>query len=410
MIGDRAPVGIDIRPISAEELPRYFETMAVPFSFDATDAVVEAFAKVEMVDRIRAAFDGTAMVGTSQMWDYPVTVPGGTRLATAALTGVTVLPTHRRRGILTAMMRSLLDDALERGEPLSALWSSEATIYRRYGYGPAVPMIDWTVDPRRVSLRKPVEPPGAIRLVDVDEARKLFPPVHEAVAEDRHGMFGRSSHMWDTYSLLDLEAFRRGATARRHVVYEEGGEILGYAHYRTKEETNTINVTVGEAHSTSRAGYVALWDFVLSMDLVHEVKAYGRPRNEPLCWMLDDTRAIKAEAVEGVWFRLIDVPGALGTRRYRTSDRIVLRIDDPFCPWNSGTYELEGGPDGAACRRVDREPDVAMDASTLGSIYMGGHDPRPFAYAGHIAGTTEALNRLDAMFRTSIPPWSPEYF
>ena len=51
------------------------------------------------------------------------------------MTVVGVLPTHRRRGVLTEMMRTQLEDVRERGEPIAALWASEEVIYRRFGYG-----------------------------------------------------------------------------------------------------------------------------------------------------------------------------------------------------------------------------------------------------------------------------------
>ena len=51
------------------------------------------------------------------------------------MTVVGVLPTHRRRGVLTEMMRAQLEDIRDRGEPIAALWASEEVIYRRFGYG-----------------------------------------------------------------------------------------------------------------------------------------------------------------------------------------------------------------------------------------------------------------------------------
>ena len=62
--------------------------------------------------------------------------PGG-RLPTAGTSVVAVAPTHRRRGILRAMMTQHLAEVHEKGEPLAALWASESSIYGRFGYGPA---------------------------------------------------------------------------------------------------------------------------------------------------------------------------------------------------------------------------------------------------------------------------------
>ena len=73
--------------------------------------------------------------------------PAGSRLA-AGITWVGVLPSHRRRGVLTELMRQQLDDVHERGEPLAILWASEPPIYGRFGYGIAAPEPPWTPSTR----------------------------------------------------------------------------------------------------------------------------------------------------------------------------------------------------------------------------------------------------------------------
>ena len=63
-----------------------------------------------------------------------LSVPGR-RAPCGGVTVVGVSPTHRRRGVLRAMMDAQLRDIHERGEPIAALWASEETIYGRFGYG-----------------------------------------------------------------------------------------------------------------------------------------------------------------------------------------------------------------------------------------------------------------------------------
>jgi predicted N-acetyltransferase YhbS len=66
-----------------------------------------------------------------------LTLPGETIVPTTGVTAVGVLPSHRRQGVLSAMMRHQLTELRARGEVLSVLLASEALIYRRFGYGPA---------------------------------------------------------------------------------------------------------------------------------------------------------------------------------------------------------------------------------------------------------------------------------
>ena len=153
------PPGIEIRPVHPDELPAVLEAASVPFGFDITDELREWFVAFNDPATTVAAFEGGRIVGTTGALGYQMTVPGGAILATAGVTLATVLPTHRRRGLLSAMMHRHLLDARERGQVLAALWASEEPIYGRYGFGEAVPVLRWSMDRRRADLRAPA-PPG----------------------------------------------------------------------------------------------------------------------------------------------------------------------------------------------------------------------------------------------------------
>ena len=73
-------------------------------------------------------------------------MPGGARLPMAAVSMVTVHPTHRRRGVLRRVMDAQLDDVARRGEPLAGLTASEASIYERFGYGTATFTTSWELE------------------------------------------------------------------------------------------------------------------------------------------------------------------------------------------------------------------------------------------------------------------------
>jgi predicted acetyltransferase len=86
-------------------------------------------------------------------------------------------------------------------------------------------------------------------------------------------------------------------------------------------------------------------------------------------------------------------------------------VRDPFCPWNEGRYELEAGPNGAACSRTKADLDLAVDASDLGSALLGGVSFRALARAARvIEATTGSLARADAMFGSDPLPWCPNIF
>ncbi len=123
-----------IRVISADEFEEFAAVPGQAFLEEWTPEAIEVERPVTEFDRTIAAFDGTQMVGTASAYTFRLTVPGGSADA-AGISLVSVLPSHRRRGILTEMMQYEINDARQRGEALAILYASESGIYGRYGFG-----------------------------------------------------------------------------------------------------------------------------------------------------------------------------------------------------------------------------------------------------------------------------------
>src|SRR5436190_19527030 len=192
-------MAIEIRSAaSADELRTGMKAGATGFGEELLDDEFERHVKTMPPDRFLTAFDGAAPVGTTASYAFTVTIPGG-ELPAAGVTWVTVLPSHRRRGILTQFMRRQLDDVHERGEPLAILWASEAAIYGRFGYGIAAPTLMMNADRGRFALRDDAAAVGAVRILDTTEAKELLPPLHEQVRRQIPGMIARSAEVWSTY-------------------------------------------------------------------------------------------------------------------------------------------------------------------------------------------------------------------
>jgi predicted acetyltransferase len=108
---------------------RYYLGRSAP-----NEGQAERFTRVLPAERMYAAWEGSRAVGGLGGFPFQLTIPGG-RVPAAGVTVAAVLPTHRRRGVLRAMMRALHDACHERGEPVAYLWAIEATIYGRFGFG-----------------------------------------------------------------------------------------------------------------------------------------------------------------------------------------------------------------------------------------------------------------------------------
>jgi predicted acetyltransferase len=303
-----------------------------------------------------------------------------------------------------------LEAAHERGEPVAALWASEAPIYGRFGYGIAAPAARVTADSRRFALRGDDGPRGTWRLVDAEEAYALMPPVHERLRRDRPGMITRSEHWWRNHRLGDPENWRRGSSVKFYAVLELDGAVEGYAIYRIKSEweqgfSHGV-VRLLEAFGTSPGAEREVWRYLSSIDLTEKVETGPFDPATPLFLMVQDPRALHLKVEDGLWLRLVDVEAALRARSYRDREPVVLEVRDELLPRNAGRYCI-----GATVERTDDAADVELDVRDLASAYLGAFDFVRLAQAGLVREATEgALERAGELFRTRVPPYCPEVF
>jgi len=402
-------MGIEIRPPAEEELRAAMEAAENAFGATVDDEEWARESQSLPVARALAAFDGGRPVALAGAYQFDLTIPGG-QVPCAGVTWVGVLPSHRRRGILRDFMRRQLDDARSRGEPIAALWASESLIYGRFGYGLAVPALTMKADRSRFALRDDSGPDGSVRLVTVDEAYELFPPVYDRVRDARAGMLTRSEHWWKQHRLADPESWRRGSSHKFYAALELDGGVEGYALYRIKSEwedgMSRGEVRVVEAFATSARAERELWRFLFNIDLTIRVDSHYVDPATSLLLNVRDPRALGLRLTDGLWLRFVDLDAALRARSYAAADPLVLEVSDAFCPWNAGRYRV-----GEGAGRTEDEPDLALDVADLASVYLGGFDVNRLVHSGRAVELRDgAAETASLLFRTDLPPYCPEEF
>ncbi len=402
---------LTVRPITESEVGTFRRRMSRGFGADLKDEDNSRFLQAIDLKRTIAAFDGNDLIGTCAAFTFDVTVPGGA-LPMGGTTMITVQATHRRRGVLRAMMRAHLDEVRDRGEPLSGLWASETSIYGRFGYGLAAEGYVTRLSANTIQFIG--DPPeGAVTLVESDDAKAFLPQVYERVRPTRPGMMTRSDARWKTEFFYDSEHHREGRTAKRFAIFHGATGPEGYAIYRQKEKWEDFpdgEVYVLELIAATPESHEGLWRFLSSIDLFPNVRYWNAPVDDELPWRVTEPRRIQRTIGDSLWVRLMDIPKALAGRSYREAGRLVLEVRDPFLPHNDGTYELEASPRSASCRRCDREPDLELDVDVLAAIYLGGHRITTLSRAGLVRGTDDALATASRLFPWDPAPWCPENF
>ncbi|HTN81822.1 MAG TPA: GNAT family N-acetyltransferase [Acidimicrobiales bacterium] len=407
-------MGVEVRTITEDELPAWGVALTRGFMHvSAPEGDAEFRRQMRHNDRNWAAFDGTAIVGTLRSFPTPLTLPGGATVTSAALTAVTVSATHRRQGLLTRMLTGDLDASVERDEPVGILIAAEFPIYGRFGYGSAADHNILKLDVSRTRWLREAE--GMVELVDEATARREAPAVYERHRAMQPGSIGRDDRWWDI--ALRVIPFPAFPISEKFWVLcrDKRGKVVGYCSYSVEdhwvERRPDSTVVVGELVAVDDAAALRMWQYLAQIDWARTVSANDRSVDDPLHWQLVDGRAVRAfERSDFLWVRPLDVPAFLGARRYPVEGKVTLEVVDDL-GYASGRFTLEGGPDGATCTKARTRPDIALSASALGAVSLGGTSLSTLARAGqvdeHKAG---AVMRADALFRWSRAPWCNTWF
>ena len=428
------PEGLVLRRATKETLRTALSPLFTAFAESWTDQEWEDRGDAYDPVRVVTAWEGDEPVACAGAEGFRLTVPGG-EVAAGGLTLVGVKPTHRRRGILRALMRQQLDEYRARGEIVSVLWASEGAIYQRFGYGLATFSAGFEIDRSRTSFLRPSDPVGRMRIVGVDEASRLFPGIYEHVRTTVPGSLTRDETMWRLGLLFDAPYLAGDQGPKFLAVHETGGVPDGYVIYRVKAGWDgrgpKSEVTVREVAGATPEVEIDVWRWVLDLDLVAKVSGDKLPPVPPLLLALAEPRRLGVTLGDGLWLRLLDLPAALEARRYAASGILTLRVADDFCPWNRGTWRIEigepgPGPASAGASRPARvtfvgdlagdlagdgaaagpdEADIDLDVADLGAAYLGGVRFADLRAAGRIREMRPGSVALaDAMFLPDRTP------
>ncbi len=355
-----------------------------------------------------AAFDGATIVATAATIDHVVVLPGGGTLPMAGLTSVIVRPTHRRRGLLRQLIGIHLDDARRRGVAISGLWSSDASIYRRFGYGVAAEGDHLEVTDARTVGLGPARELDDTEWADEPRARAELPAIYAAAITSRPGALLRSEVWWRERRFLESPYMRAGASLRRHVLARRGDRLVGYLAFRQRPAWNH-DVAAGKIEIIELIGIDAraeatLWRFALQIDLFPNVCWDHAPIDDVLAWTVADGRQVKRRRVDGLWIRIDDVATALSARSYAADGELRFSVEDV-----GFSLVVEGGR-AMRCAPSTENTELVVSRPALATLLLGGVPASRLARADLVAGSPGALARADRMFSSVIAPWCPELF
>lgn len=352
-------------------------------------------------------------VGTVNSWVASMSLPGGdarSAIPMWAISMVTVAATHRRRGIARGLLEGELRAAASAGVPVAGLTVTEATIYGRYGFGPAVPVSRIAVDARTSGWRAP-QAPGRLEYVGLDELARELGELHERARFARAGQIAGWRGRWLGQAGLGAGS-KKDANARGVHYRDVDGVVRGAIAYTLKELPGSFrnSMTIRQLVAENDEALSALWGFAVNHDLVDRIEADLRPVDDPVVRLVANPHAVDVAVRDHGWLRILDAPAALRARRYAASLDTVIRVEDGY-GFADGTWRLSIDAAGAAeVEATDAAPDVVLDVATLSSAYAGGVPLTQLAAAGRVQGDAAAVTALGrALYADPAPTLSIWY-
>jgi len=344
----------------------------------------------------------------------------GRALPVAGLTWVGVHPDHRRRGLLTAMMRHHVEQTHREGVVVSALHASEPGIYGRHGYGLA--SLELSVELGRGStftaphLDTEAEAlTTRLATVDDDGVAERRRQVDLDLLTSNVGTVVGDPDFYAELSRISAEERLREGEPPRVLFASRAGRDVGYVVFtRTHKWPNSRPAAEVETRGVfgGPAARLALLRRMVDLDLSGTVKVHGIGEDDPLLSWVQGPRGLgDVRPYDSAWLRLVDLPGALTARGYEADGEVVVDVTDDAAPWNAGRWRLRVSGGTADVTRTDDAAEVSLPVAALGAAYLGGTNLLARARAGVVAEHRPGAARdLWRILRTDLRPYAARGF
>ncbi len=375
---------------------------------DGPDSLVATATRPEWT---LCAFDGGRLVSSFATIPFTMRM-AGRPVALGGVSAVGTRPDHRRRGLVRQLMTQATADMRHRGQPIAALWASQAAIYQRYGYAIGSYQRSYTIDGADIAFFDGDTGSRPVEMVEPDGARDALKALYIEFIAGRTGYLHRSRSLWDNgvFAPDPADGPVRVALAL------DGDRPVGSIVYtlrgdRVDHRARAQELRIRDLCWLDVDAYRSLWRYVAGHDLVGRVRWSTAPVDDPAPELFTEPRLLHVADEEGIWFRVVDAERALTDRGYRTGGHATITVvGDELTPWNEGTFAVESDGMTTEVTRVDGEGDVTVTVKALASLYTGLRPARQLRAWGLLDGDDVGVDRVDALFATAHAPHCPDHF
>ncbi|GHH54757.1 GNAT family N-acetyltransferase [Lentzea cavernae] len=325
---------------------------------------------------------------------------GGAAVPMGGIGGVAVDGAYRGRGVANALLDAALHTMREHGQPLSVLYATVPTLYRKRGWERAG-VFEWVELPmaRLLSVPRPAEQIPSRPAWESD-----LPALHECylqVARTIDGMADRRPPRIDVAKVLEMDlvsvlpgpnGLRGYLTAQR----EPGGDMGRLKVY------DLVGVDV-EAQLNLLASLASWTGTLEAVDLrITDPATLGFLGSTPM----------RYSVWTSTWMqRVVDLPAAVAARGWpRLADVAVdLEVVDEHAPWHAGPQRIVV-EDGAVRVEPGGTGAVRLHARALGAWFSGAQNTHALRRGGLLEGDSAGAAVLDQLVGAAGTPRLADFF
>lgn len=344
-------------------------------------------------------------IATFGMFSGEINLGEATLLPAGMITAVTVRPTHKRRGLLRAMMDLNLQQLVDGGIPIALLTASAGGIYGRFGFQPVLDVCKVKVAPKprfqmKPAVEKRVQAAGKVESVTMEWLLPKMEQIYEPFVRKYRCATTRYSGYYEDYYFAD-NVDRPDSKYRAVVHINNEGELDGYATYSFKPvSVMSAVLEVREVVAATSDAQLGLWDYLTGIELIEEIE-YGIESTDsvvPLA-ITDPRHFSMSSCYDMLWARILDPIVTLSARPYGMAAKsaglgVVFRVHDPL-GYAAGTFKVKLDESGPKVTETDETPQVDVDVQALAALIFGYSTPTKLASISMITVPKENLGEMN---------------
>ena len=311
----------------------------------------------------------------------------GSNIKFAAVWGVATEPQHRRKGLIRRLFAEVFPKMRKEGHSLTILDPFYRPFYERFGYALAETRMKHILEPSHLKLIK--GPP------DISNRELEDPEAFEVLYEVEKSMARFGSRAFHTPRTL-----RRMINSHHFHLLERGGEPVGAAKFAFKGPEGNRELIIGYSPYKSDYVFPSIVELVNQYAVQVQKVSWICDTEAPVRHFLAETHDSKSHSMGCMMMRIVDFEKYCKQIMVpeMSTEAVVLRLKDDYCPWNNGTFRIEPSDGRLAVEKVDSRPEIELDDLGLSAVISGHTPSKMLREFGEIECSAETAANLEAVF------------